>query len=214
MKDVENSPSPSSATCLIIEDGNAVFHYLKEVPGNFKQISHKVLDMLPKKSDLVLSTDIYYTDSVKAVERRRCGCAVKLVLQGELTKRPGDWQTFLTNDEKKLQLTRHVLRVWSDDEVAYKYKNRKRILIAEGHAYSFKSDDQTQHTIVQELTSLYSNQEETGSRVVLYCKYTHEHGYEHVRGHSPDTDIFFILLHHAKTLLCTIYFDALAITSA
>ena len=207
IKDVENSPIPSPETCLIIEDGNAVFHYLKEVPANFKQICHKILDMLPKKSDSVFSTDMYYPDSVKAVERRRRGCAEKLVLQGELTKRPGDWQTFLTNDENKLQLTRLVLRVWSDDEVADKYKNRKLILIAEGHAYSFKSDDQTQHTIVQELTSLYSNQEETDSRVVLYCKYAREHGYEHVRVHSPDTDIFFILIQHAKTLPCTIYFD-------
>ena len=151
MKDVENSPIPSAEMCLIIEDGNAVFRFLKEVPGNFKQISHKILDMLPKKSDVVFSTDMYYPDSGKAVEWRRRGCAEKLVLQGELTKHPGDWQTFLTNDENKLQLTRPVLHVWSDDEVADKYKNRKLILIAEGHAYSFKSDDQTQHTIVQSL---------------------------------------------------------------
>ena len=164
--------------------------------------------MLPKKSDVVFSTDMYYPDSVKAVERRRHDCAGKLVLQGELTKRPGDWQTLLTNDEHKLQLTRLVLRVLGDDEIADKYKNRKLILIAEGHAYSFKSDDQTQHTIVQELTSLYSNQEETDSRVVLYCKYAYAHGNEHVRVHSPDTDIFFILIHHVvKTLPCTIYFD-------
>ena len=207
MKDVENSPMPSSETSLIIEDGNAVFHYLKEVPANFKQICHKILDMLPKKSDVVFSTDMYYPDSVKSVERRRRGCAEKLVLQGELTKRPGDWQTFLTNDENKLQLIRLILRVWSDDEVADKYKDRKLILVAEGHAYSFESDDQQQHTLVQELESLYSNQEETDSRVVLYCKYAHEQGYEHVRVRSPDTDIFFILLHHAKTMLCTIYFD-------
>ena len=54
---------------------------------------------------------------------------------------------------------------------------------------------------------MYSNQEETDSRVVLYCQYAHNQGYEHVRVRSPDTDIFFILLHHAKTLPCTIYFD-------
>ena len=157
--------------------------------------------------DVVFSTDKYYPDSVKAVERRRRGCADKLVLQGELTKRPGDWQTFLTNDENKLQLTRLVLRVWSDDEVADKYKNNKVILIAEGHAYSFRSDEQQQHTLVQELASLYSNQEETDSRIVLYCKYAHEQGYEHARVRSPDTDIFFILIYHAKTLPCTTYFD-------
>ena len=36
MKDIENSPIPSSETSLMIEDGNAVFRYLKEVTGNFK----------------------------------------------------------------------------------------------------------------------------------------------------------------------------------
>ena len=32
MKDVGNSAMSSSESSLIIEDGNAVFHYLKEVP--------------------------------------------------------------------------------------------------------------------------------------------------------------------------------------
>ena len=99
---------PSSETSLIIEDGNAVFHYLKEVPANFKQICH---NMLSKKSDVVFGTDMYYPDSVKSVEHRRRGCAETLVLQGEFTKCPGDWQTFLTNDENKLQLIRLILRV-------------------------------------------------------------------------------------------------------
>ena len=85
------------------------------------------------------------------------------------------------------------------------YKDRKLVLIAEGHAYTF--DNQQQHVRVKEIPSLYSNQEETDSRVVLYCKYADDQGYEHVRVRSPDTDIFFILLHHAKTLPCTIYFD-------
>ena len=82
MKDVENSPIPTAEMCLIIEDRNAVFRFLKEVSGNFKQISHKILDMLPKKSDVVFSTDMYYPDSGKAVEWRRRGCSEKLVLQG------------------------------------------------------------------------------------------------------------------------------------
>ena len=205
MKGVDNAPLPSLDTTLIIEDGNAVFHYLTEVPGNFKQISHKILDRLPKNADVLFSTDMYYPDSIKSVERKRRGCAEKLLIQGELTKRPGDWQTFLTNDENKLQLVRLLLRVWSEDEVADMYKDRKLVLIAEGHAYSF--DNQQQHTRVTEIPSLYSNQEETDSRVVLYCKYAHDQGSEHVRVRSPDTDIFFILLHHAKTLPCTIYFD-------
>ena len=106
MKGVDNATLPSVDTTLIIEDGNAVFHYLTEVPGNFKQICYKVLDRLPKKTDVLFSTDMYYPDSIKSVERKRRGCAEKLLIQGELTKRPGDWPTFLTNDENKLQLIR------------------------------------------------------------------------------------------------------------
>ncbi|MEW8548337.1 MAG: hypothetical protein AB2693_32945, partial [Candidatus Thiodiazotropha sp.] len=80
IKDIENSALPPCETTLVIEDGNALFHYLREVPGNFKQICHKLLDMLVKTSDVVFSTDMYYPESVKAVERRRGGCGDKLVL--------------------------------------------------------------------------------------------------------------------------------------
>ena len=73
--------------------------------------------------------------------------------------------------------------------------------------FTFESDDQQQHTTVQELASLYSNQEETDSKVVLYCKYAHAQGYENVCIRSPVSDVFFFLLHHAKALPCTIYFD-------
>ena len=53
-----------------------MFRYLnKDVAENFKQICHKILDMLPKKADVVISTDMYYPDPVKAVKRRRRGCA-------------------------------------------------------------------------------------------------------------------------------------------
>lgn len=54
------------------------------------------------------------------------------MLLGELTKRPGDLQTFLKNKENKLQLLRLVLHVCINDEVADKHKDRKLILVAEG----------------------------------------------------------------------------------
>ena len=37
--------------------------------------------------------------------------------------------------------------------------------------------------------------------------YAHKKGYESVHVQSPDSDIFFILLHHTETLSCTILFD-------
>jgi hypothetical protein len=112
----------------------------------------------------------------------------------------------LTNDENKIQLTKLILSVWSNDEFDANCQKRKDIVISEGHAHCLESDDQ-QHTRVQEIQFLYSNQEETDSRVVLYYKYAHDQGYENVRVCSPDSDVFFILLHHTPTLSCTILFD-------
>ena len=59
----------------------------------------------------------------------------------------------------------------------------------------------------EQIQSLYSNQEETDSRVVLYCKYAQDNGYEYVRVRSPDSDVFFVLLHHVTPLSCNIIFD-------
>ena len=44
-KDIENTALPLCETTLMIEDDNALFHYLREVPGNFKHICQKPLAM-------------------------------------------------------------------------------------------------------------------------------------------------------------------------
>ena len=51
-----------------------------------------------------------------------------------------------------------------------------------------------------EIPSLVSTQEETDTRVVLYAKYAQEHGYDYAQINTPDSDIFFILLHYAASL--------------
>ena len=161
--------------------------------------------MLLTTPEMLLTTDMYQHNSVKSVERRRRGCGDKFILNGIKTKRPSDWMAFLTNDENKTQLARLLLRVWSNDELAHKYEN-KCIVIVDGHAHCLYSDDK-KHIKTEQIQSLHSNQEETDSRVVLYCKYAQDQGYEYVRVRSPDSDIFFILLHHASSLSCSIIFD-------
>ena len=57
-----------------------------------------------------------------------------------------------------------------------------------------------EHTTVEKILSLYPNQEDTDSNVVLYCKYAHEQGYESAGVCSPESDAFLIPLHYAKGL--------------
>ena len=52
-----------------------------------------------------------------------------------------------------------------------------------------------------------SDQEETDSRIVLYLPHAENLRFKSAVVHTPDSDIFFILLLHAHDLTITIYLD-------
>lgn len=58
-----------------------------------------------------------------------------------------------------------------------------------------------------ELTELHSSQEETDTRVILYLHHAVKKGYKSAVVRTPDTDLFFILLHHANSVRLTIIID-------
>ena len=60
---------------------------------------------------------------------------------------------------------------------------------------------------VHELPTIYSNQEETDTRVVLYHHHAAAIGYKSAVVRTPDTDIFVILLYHANAINLTVYLD-------
>ena len=59
----------------------------------------------------------------------------------------------------------------------------------------------------EEVFSLHSNQEETDTRVVIYLHHAAQQGYPSAVVRSPDTDVFFFLLHHAASVNLTVYGD-------
>ena len=165
----------------------------------------QLYSIMAKNSDVIFSTDSYQPLSIKALERMRRGTGDKLIIRGVMTKKPADWRAFLANDENKQQLINIIRKVWSADTFSAEINQRKVLLVEEGHAYMLRSDGP--HVRQAEVQSLFSTQEETDTRVVLYCKYAADQGYEQVRVRSPDSDVFFILLHHAAKLNVTIIFD-------
>ena len=205
-KDIDSVQLPPFDTTLTIEDGNALFYYMHDLPGNFKEIVRKIFDLMGKNCNVVFSTDTYLPNSIKAMERRRRGCGEKLIVQGELTKRPADWKAFLTNDQNKKQLIQLILDIWSSADFARNLATRNIIVIAEGHAYQLQSLD-GQTTDRMEIMSLHSTQEETDTRIILYCKYAQDNGYEYVRVRSPDSDVFFVLLLYVHEMTITVFFD-------
>ena len=182
-----------------------LFSY-QNLPGNFAEICSKLFDGLVHSGGVVFSTDQYLPGSVKSLERKRRGCGEKLIIGGGATKRPAEWKLFLANEDNKVQLIRLLLKLWSGNEYAAKLQARQVTVICEGSAYLLTSDDgiTTQRT---ELPMLASTQEETDSRVILYTMHAQSKGYHYVRIKSPDSDIFFILLHFAPQLNIKILFD-------
>ena len=208
-RDVNDATQPDreSKEVLFIEDGNAHFHTLKDVPSTFKQISLKLLEQIGQKQNVIFSTDMYVEDSIKSQERLRRGCSEKILLEGINTRKPADFKGFLQNDENKKQLCKLMLDVWTCPEAAQRLVGRMIILIVEGVAYQLTSVD-GQSVNKEEVHELRSNQEETDTRVILYLFYAKEHHYKHVTIRSPDSDIFFITLYYAKELApMVIYFD-------
>ncbi|KAH3801966.1 hypothetical protein DPMN_155631 [Dreissena polymorpha] len=59
----DHAASPKDKT-LVIEDGNALFHSMKDNLSNFKHISEKLFNMTPKKTDVIFSTDMCKQGSV------------------------------------------------------------------------------------------------------------------------------------------------------
>ena len=75
----------------------------------------------------------------------------------------------------------------------------------DGKAYQLDSSNGEVTTC--EIHELSSDQEETDTRVVLYLHYAAKLGYKSVVVRAPDSDIFFILLHHSHSIGLNIYLD-------
>ena len=75
----QNSYTSSDDKQIIIQDGNALFHIIKEVPGKLKEIYYKIFNMLPKQTDVIFSTDMYISDFMKNSERQLRGTKDKFM---------------------------------------------------------------------------------------------------------------------------------------
>ena len=72
---MEDSPEdvPYPTNSFYIQDGNALFHALTNLPPTFGTICLKVLTQMVVKKRFVFSTDSYHADSIKGQERLRRG---------------------------------------------------------------------------------------------------------------------------------------------
>lgn len=206
-KNIVNASFPQSTEkTVVIEDGNAIFHCLTDLPGTFKEISERTFDMMSKCKIVIFSTDMYKALSVKTMERVRRGTSNKLLVGGPKTKKPVEWKEFLKNSDNKMRFIEILLEVWSSKQFATRLESKEVTLICEGKAYklSYGNNEVTKTA----LPEIESDQEETDTRVILYCFYARTKGFKNVVVRSPDSDIFFILLNYIHDLDgITVFFE-------
>lgn len=122
--------------CMFIQDGNALFHALGNLPPTFGEIALKILDQMVAKGDFIFSTDSYHENSIKSQERLRRGTAPRYIVHGPATRKPADFKLYLSNDSNKLQFCNLMLRVWSDAIAASRLeKSDLSIIVVDGKAY-------------------------------------------------------------------------------
>lgn len=125
---------------LYIQDGNALFHMMSNLPPTCGEICMQLLDLMVAKHHFVFSTDCYQPDSIKAQERLRRGFTEKYIIDGPNTQKPYDFKSFLGNELNKKQLCDLLLKVWGSNEAASRIeKSMKAVLCVNGKSYDLTS---------------------------------------------------------------------------
>ena len=126
----EEVPYPKDA--LFIQDGNALFYMITNLPPTCGEICFQLLDQMIAKHHFVFSTDSYHLDSIKAQERPRRSFTEKYIISGPHTHKPHDFKAFLNNDLNKNQLCNLLLKVWGSNEAASRLKKCKKAVVCVG----------------------------------------------------------------------------------
>ena len=144
---------------------------------------------MSQKQNFVFSTDSYHEDSIKGQERAWRGIGDQLILDGLAIRIPNDFKLFSSNDRNKEQLCHMLKKVWSSPEaIPQLLKCSTVILFVEGKTYSYKYSNM--QIDVEDIFSLYSNQEESNACFILYVNHANMVGFNNVLIRSPDVDVF------------------------
>ena len=133
-------PYPKDA--IHIQDGNALFHALSNLPPTHGSICLQVLDQMALKKHFVFSTDTYQTDSIKAQERLQHGFLETFIIEGPTTRMLPDFKSFLANEEHKKQFCKLLLKVWGSKKAASRLeKCDTALVIVEGRTLQLVSSN-------------------------------------------------------------------------
>ncbi len=139
--------------------------------------------------------------------KRECDAVLVTSCSWLVQGQDGHWTSRLSC---KMTRTSHsCLRwCWKSGAVTKQPRSWRGILLNSSWKGWLIYSNQRQEKHVSEIHSLRSNQEETDTRIILYLQHAVTEGYQSAIIRSPDSDIFFILLHYAHQLDIIVYMDS------
>ena len=174
----ETTSNDSPKVDAKVFDGPAVVHYLQ--PGTCATFDDYANDVfvpyMVRRVDIVW--DIYRPDSLKGTPRERRGTGTRRRVQA-FTRIPGNWQSFLRNDENKQELFRFL----ATKCIHYQTADEKEI-------YSTFEDEVlgSSNSVVSSVVNACSH-EEADTRMFVHVNEIAQRGHSNVMVRTVDTDV-------------------------
>ena len=194
LEGLSESQSESPAVDVKVLDGAVVIHML--TPGTSATFQDYVSDVvipylmtqLQWAQCLDLVWDIYKDDSLKAETWETWGTGTRIHVMPSVHI-PGNWQSFLRNNENKTELFALIATTVADEQV-----DQKQIHSTYGDCV-LSSDDNLDRSLIKPCT-----QEEADGRIVLHIKHAVQCGHRHIMVRTSDTDVVVLLVSEMKNI--------------
>ena len=209
LEEASSLKSPQSEFQIHVIDGNALFHTLTQLPDTFGEIAFHIFAALPKTTKIHFLTDNYKHTSIKSLERSRRGTSQAYTIAGPSTQIPKEWKTFLMNVRNKTQFIKFLLSEWRKDEYAEMLQGREIVFACDFECFLLSSEDGIT-TDATPLPNLASSQEEADTLIILHSLNADQKAANEDASiviHSPDTDVFILLLAFCQKFCHPLYFD-------
>ena len=163
LMDSTEFPQKSEVIAYVV-DLMALVRTITNIPGTYEELTFQLIRLLPmgyKRVDIV--ADTYREVSIKDPERRKRGCADKVLIQSAKSKVPRNFSEFLQNGENKTRLIDLILTIILERklEVLFSLNSKEIYFSTDDRCHKINRDD------VINVPELSSNQEEADTKHVF-----------------------------------------------
>ena len=197
-----------------ILDGMALIQTMKHIPETFGALVEVLINRILSAAASSKSTrvdfvcDTYPDVSIKNLERNKragVGSTVIMIL-GPQQKVPRQFKKFLSVGKNKEALVEFIFHHLGDVERLSNALGNMELFITHGKMCHQVTTTIQGEFLIEECEELYSDHEEADTRLLLHAKHAAA-DHPDVIIHSPDTDVFILMLGHKLSIPAAMYFE-------